>query len=175
MTDRHDHDQHLVGLFASRDEAERAVDVLVRQGIDPERVSFVGPGDVDEPSIGKSAAVGVGTGATAGAVAGGLLGAASLLAVPGVGPVLTAGVLLPVVMGIVTGAAGGGTAGALFGAAAGGGEGLYFLQEVKAGRSLVNVATDGSERVGELLERAGAIEVSDVGKTETARRIEREA
>src|SRR5438132_97209 len=85
----------VVGVFRSHEEAERAVNKLVASGFPAQDIGFLGPGEAKQPELKKAAAAGVGGGAVIGAIAGGLIGAASMLAVPGVGPILTAGVSLP--------------------------------------------------------------------------------
>jgi hypothetical protein len=88
--------------------------------------------------------------------------------VPGIGEVLVAGALLPVVMGAVTGSSTGAVAGGYLGAAAGREEEPYFLPEVQAGRVLVCVEvpdTASQAKAETLLTESSALEVDSLGTT----------
>ena len=112
------------GIFGSRESAERAVQQLQAAGIANDRIAFLTPGtreadieanvpvsDTEESGMGKAmgGAVGGALGAASGAGIG--AGLASLL-VPGVGPVLAAGLIGAAILGV-----GGATTGAAAGAA----------------------------------------------------------
>jgi hypothetical protein len=161
----------VIGLFQTREEAERAVDRLHEAGFPPSDIGFVGPGEAEEPDFRKTAVAGVGGGAVIGAIAGGLLGIASMAVAPGIGPIITAGAWLPPLMGLATGAATGGTAGGLLAAAGSGDEGLHYRQAVQAGRALVNVTTELPQDVRALLKEAGALEVAELGQTASAKAV----
>jgi hypothetical protein len=161
----------VIGLFKTREEAERAVNRLHESGFPPSDIGFVGPGEANEPDFRKAAVAGVGGGTVIGAIAGGLLGVASMAVAPGIGPIITAGAWLPPLIGLATGAATGGTAGGLFAAAGSGDEGLHFRQAVQSGRALVNVTTDRTEEARRLLQEAGALEVADLGQTASAEAV----
>ena len=146
----------VAGIFPSRAEAERAAEDLRSAGVASENINLLIPG-TSEREIGRSVTTSdteqPGMGSALGGTVGGALGAASgmgigaavaSLLVPGVGPVLAAGIL---------GAALLGTAGAAAGAAAGGAmeesvEGLphdeLFVYEdaLRQGRSVVIVAAE---------------------------------
>ena len=164
----------ILGLYATHGEAERAVNMLVQAGFSAEEIGFLGPGDAKEPDYFKSSVAGAGGGTVLGAVAGGLLGVASMAVAPGVGPILTAGAWLPPLVGLATGGAAGGTAGTLFATAVTGDQALHYRQEVQAGRSLVNVTTTKSGEAMAVLEQAGALEVADVGRSESAEKLAEE-
>jgi hypothetical protein len=132
---------------------------------------FLAPGDAGEPNTGRNEAVGVSSGLAVGAAAGALLGAASVGAITGVGLVLVAGTLVPIVLGGATGAATGATAGALFAAALTQDEGIYYQQEVQSGRSLVSVTSRRTEDAWAALERARPREIANVGTGGTAHRL----
>lgn len=121
----------VTGLFASRDDAERAAAALMDHGVDQEEISLVTRGeepvlrDDGKPSTapqepittttaadaGAGAAAGVGVGAAVGLLA----GAASLF-VPGFGLVMAAGPLAWAIGGAVGTAAAGAAAGGVLGA-----------------------------------------------------------
>lgn len=102
----------VAGIFASRADAERAVQQLLTKGIANDRIAFLAPdtraeeietdvpvSDTEQSGIGK--AMGGAVGGTLGTASGLGLGAgvASLL-VPGVGPVLAAGLVGAAILGI---------------------------------------------------------------------------
>jgi hypothetical protein len=114
----------VAGIFQSRAEAERAVENLRSAGIAADKINFLTPGTTDEeleasvPTTeteqpGMGGALGGTVGAALGAAGGMHIGAAlASLLVPGVGPVLAAGVLGAALLG-----AGGAAAGAAAGSA----------------------------------------------------------
>lgn len=120
-----------VGLFSTRQEAEQALHQLRDSGFHMDCVSVVaksgeGLGDLTpdgdfDPDKTKPEQTqdGAGAGATAGALTGGaigLIGSLGVLAIPGVGPVAGAGILLAnTLLGSGIGAASGGLLGALIG------------------------------------------------------------
>ncbi len=164
----------IAGIFDSRADAERAVSGLRSAGIANDRIVFLTPGtsdegvesavpftDTEQPGMGKAmgGAVGGAIGAAGGATLG--LAAASLL-VPGVGPVLAAGVIGAALLGV-----GGAATGAAAGAAMESGlaEGLsrdelYLYEDaLRKGRSVVISFAeddDAKERIHNVLAQAGA-------------------
>jgi hypothetical protein len=165
----------MFGLFPSQARAEEAVNRLAQAGFDPRDIGFLAPGETREPPYLKAAAAGVGTGTALGGVAGAVLGAISVGAIPGIGPVLVAGALVPVAMGLITGAGAGGTLGGLFAAALSQDQALYFTQEVRAGRSLVTVTTDRAREAGAALRGAGALDVAAMGSGQAAHKLSEDA
>jgi hypothetical protein len=161
----------LLALFSTQAEAEAGVNELAAAGFGADEIGFLAPGDAGEPNTGRNEAVGIGSGLALGAAAGALLGAASVGAVTGLGLVLAAGTLVPIVVGGATGSAAGATAGALFAAAVTQDEGLYYQQEVQGGRSLVSVTTSRADEAWAALERAHPREIANVGAGGTARRL----
>jgi hypothetical protein len=158
----------IFGLFRDQAGAELGVNRLAAAGFTPDEIGFLAPGDASEPDYFKAAAAGIGTGGVLGGVAGAVLGAATVGAIPGVGPVLVAGALVPMGLLGVTGASAGGTLGALFAGAASQDQGLHYMQEVQSGRSLVTVTTGRTAEARAALDQAGALEVADVGRSDTA-------
>ena len=108
----------IVGIFRSRADAERAVQQLRNIGISNNRIGFLTPGskertvesstpvtDAEPPGIGK--ALGATVGGALGAAGGATMGAAlASLAVPGVGPVIAAGLVGAALLGTGGAAAG---------------------------------------------------------------------
>ncbi len=164
----------IAGIFDSRADAERAVFGLHSAGIAKDRIAFLTPGssdeqaesavpttDTEQPGMGK--AMGGAVGGAIGAAGGATLGAAAAtLLVPGVGPVLAAGLIGVALLG-----AGGAAAGMAAGAALEKGlatglphDELYLYEDaLRKGRSVVIAFAeddDSAERVHNVLAQAGA-------------------
>ncbi len=144
--------QRAVGIFSNRNDAERALYELRDAGYDMNKVSvIVKNADPNDQIHGaqvrdrKEEQVKGGTeaGATAGALTGGiigLVGGLSLLAIPGVGPVGEAGVVLAnVVLGGAIGAAGGALVGALISSGVPEEKAKYYDDRVSQGDYLIVV------------------------------------
>jgi hypothetical protein len=130
-------------LYDSYSQAQRTVEALEKAGFTSSEVSLVSRYR-DDNTLADEAS-GAATGATAGAVAGGtagLLAALGVIAIPGIGPLVAAGVLATTLVG----AAGGGAVGGLLGALTDYGvseeEAHVYLEGVRRGSSLVTVRTD---------------------------------
>lgn len=172
--------QFTIGAFASRADAERAVNELHQSmGVDKDEISFVyrnTTGQVREVDVDDVTGDTPGEGAVKGAGIGGVLGAIAGLAtfvgvIPVIGPLFAAGPIA-VALGL-TGAVGATAAGGLTGAAAGGLVGALInigvseehAQEyediVRAGNILVAVHTDADVPVSPILEKHGAMNINE--------------
>lgn len=161
-----------VGIFKSREDAERAVEELRSIGIREENLSLISPGasleqieevpttETEQPGMGK--AMGGVVGGAIGAASGMSLGtAAASLLLPGVGPVLATGILAGALLGL-GGAVGGAAAGNAL--ETGMDEGLpkdevYLYEDaVRRGRTVLIalVEDDQIERARALISQAGA-------------------
>lgn len=159
-----EHERTLVALFKRREDAEQAIASLVKAGFSPKQVGYLEATDVPRPKNSTKGAVeGMGVGATSEAVIGGALGVAAVRLIPGLGPSLVAGSLLPVMAAAVTGAVAGEETGGLLGAELGEEEEPYFMEEVRAGRILVTVGTDQEEEAAALLRNNAPIRVDSLG------------
>ncbi len=153
------------GIFANRDEVEKAVDRLRSDGFRSGDISVVFP-DRDlnqEFAIEKNtkapegALTGGGTGLLVGGALGWLVGIGTL-AIPGVGPLLAAGPIVAALAGAGVGSAIGGIAGALIGLGVPELEAKRYEEEVKRGRILVSVHCDSvgmAHSARKVLEDAG--------------------
>ncbi len=115
----------VVGLFESKDKAQRAVEALRRAGFRDEDISLVMRDRRESTTAATEAShleteAGTGGGVAAGAVGGGLLGSLAglavgvgALAIPGIGPIVAAGPLAAILAGGAIGAATGGILGTL--------------------------------------------------------------
>ena len=153
----------VIALFADRPSAEAAIGALTDAGFAPSEMAYIGPGEFGERELGRTQLVGAGAGSATGVVAGGILGAIAVGAIPGIGPVITAGALVPILIGAVTGGAAGGTMGSLLSAAKSNDSIAYFIQEVRSGRSLVAVRTAEVAQAQQLLSEQNSLEASYVG------------
>ncbi|MBN9521159.1 hypothetical protein J0H58_22000 [bacterium] len=144
-----------VGVFQTREAAERAVADLRAAGYRDDQIGLVardargstvrtdGAGD----NAGEGAAIGAAAGA--GAMALGSL-AVSFGVIPVIGPVLAMGPLAAALVSAGAGAAAGGVAGALIGWGIPEEDAAYYEGEVKAGRYVVTV--DAGDRAAEARE-----------------------
>ena len=130
-------------LYDSYSQAQRVVEALENAGFTTSEVSLVSRYR-DDDTLADDAS-GAATGATAGIVAGGtagLLAALGVIAIPGIGPLVAAGVLATTLVG----AAGGGAVGGLLGALTDYGvdeeEAHVYAEGVRRGSSLVTVRAD---------------------------------
>jgi hypothetical protein len=183
----------VIGLFATRQDAEGAITALESMGFDADTLGYLDGrshedlahrdvddrdfeidehGDAADEAV-KGAAGGAAGGAAVGAGAG-LLAATGVALIPGVGPFLAAGTLMGTLGAAAAGAAGGavvgGAAGAIFGAATDDDVhdddyGTYYRQGVREGGSLVSVRAgqDSIDRVRATLRDHGAKRVDVYG------------
>ncbi|MEM7554745.1 MAG: YsnF/AvaK domain-containing protein [Cyanobacteria bacterium P01_A01_bin.84] len=162
-----------VGLFYSREEAERAVRELKDAGFDMDRVSVVArdadnvAGSETTEDLGNKADEGATTGALTGGALGGITGllvGLGTLAIPGVGPILLAGAEATAIATTLAGGAIGAAAGGLLGALVGLGipeeRAKVYSDRVASGSFLVMVTGNEDEvrRVETIMNRSGVEE-----------------
>jgi hypothetical protein len=154
--------QHVtvVGVFATRLQAERAIEELRRAGFADELLGLIashaGPsGDPAEECGVTKWGAGAATGAVAGGAAAGLVGLAGAAGlIPGVGQVVACGLLCGLLASTATGAAAGGLLGALIGLGIPEDDARALTDQVSSGRALVTVKADSrSEEALEILRR----------------------
>jgi len=138
---------HYVGVFDDRNDAELAARDLREKGFKDEQIGYAwrdesGKTHAEGNKAGSMAASGAGTGV----VLGGLIGAGAALLIPGIGPIVSGGLLATAlaggVTGAVTGAVAGGVAGALVGLGIPEVEAKYYDQQFRDGRTLMTVRAD---------------------------------
>ncbi|WP_150268203.1 general stress protein [Paenibacillus tepidiphilus] len=112
----------IVGVFATEQEATRAIEELQSRGVPTDDISVITRDRDDLKNIsedtGTLAPEGVATGAATGGVVGGvagLLAGIGALAIPGIGPILAAGPIVATLTGAAIGAGAGGLVGGLIG------------------------------------------------------------
>lgn len=126
-----DHHKRAVGVFANRQDTERALTELRNAGFNMDRVSVIAR-DADrqediagvdvKDSVGNQADLGAAKGALSGGTAGGLTGllvGLGLVAIPGIGPIMLAGAGATALATTLAGTAIGAAAGSLIGALVG--------------------------------------------------------
>lgn len=183
---RIDGTQVLVGIFAEREMAERAIHMLRNGGFDPEDISVVGKDTVPvetlvghvtemnrseslsaepEPErmggqveVGKvtEANSGTGVGLVTGAAAGALLGVATI-ALPGVGSLVAAGPIAAALGGAALGAGAGAWAGSLTGVGIEKHDAEKYMSAVELGQWVVAIRTDRVDEVLGVFHNAGAL------------------
>lgn len=147
----------IVGLFADRTAAERAIVDLKSAGFDPAQMGIV----MRDREEARQTAEDEGVGSTAGAVTGELIGGAGgamlaatgALVVPGIGPFIAGGILASALVG--------GVAGWLIGGLVGLGvpeaEARYYQSRVEGGSVLLTLATPyHAQEAWEIMRRNGA-------------------
>lgn len=138
---------HYVGVFDDRNDADLAAQDLRAKGFTDDQIGYAwrdeeGKTRTEGNQAGKMAASGAGTGV----VLGGLIGAGAALLIPGIGPVVSGGLLASALAGGATGAVVGGVSGGITGALVGMGvpedEANYYGEQVRDGRTLMTVKAD---------------------------------
>ena len=130
-------------LYDSYSQAQRAVEALEQAGFSSSEVSLISRYR-DDNTLADDAS-GTTTGATAGAVVGGgtgLLAALGVIAIPGIGPLVAAGVLATTLVGAAGGSVVGGLIGALTDFGVSEDDAHVYSEAVRRGSSLVTVRTD---------------------------------
>ena len=139
--------KHYVGVFDERSDAELAARDLREKGFKDDQIGYAWRDDAGKThqegnKSGEMAASGAGTGV----VLGGLIGAGAALLIPGIGPVVSGGLLATALAGAATGAVAGGVAGGITGALMGLGipedEAKYYNDQFSEGRTLMTVRAD---------------------------------
>lgn len=163
METQRNQEEVVVGVFDSRAQAREAIENLQRAGFDNETLGFASKeeqpaaGDVPVDDIedrDEEATTGAVGGVAAGGLLGGVLGAGAALLIPGVGPVVAAGILAA---GVAGGAFAGGLVGPFMNMGVPEEEAQYYDEEFKAGRSIVTVHPgDRNTEAREILGAAGA-------------------
>jgi len=173
--------QTLVALYHDFDDAQNAVDELVRNGVDRNKISLVAnnvSGEYDtyvNSTYDTEDAVTAEEGAAFGAASGGIIGALAglgALAIPGIGPVIAAGPLIAALTG--------GAVGALAGAPTGGlvaglvkthhmdaEDAELYAEGIRRGETLLTVQVEDAEvsRTRDILNRYSPSDVHNEAST----------
>ena len=154
----------VIGLFRDSNEAQAALQDLEGSGFTREHLNLVaydGSGEYsDLVKGGNELGSNTTKGATAGGVAGLLIGLAAV-AIPGIGPIVAAGPIAAALAGAGVGAAAGGMLGALADMGVPGHEAKYYQEAIRRGGTLLIVRAGGemAEQAQSVLDRHGAIDL----------------
>lgn len=188
MTRETMYDQRAVGVFKRREDVEATLQALKDANIDMDRVSLIArhvedvEGSEEISGRGNEAKEGAAAGATTGTVLGGIGGflvGVGVLAIPGVGPILAAGVGIPALASTLAGAGIGAAAGGIIGALVGAGipedKAREYSDRVKAGQYLllVNGNNESLRRIESIMrdhhvEDFNTYNAPDLRQTDTA-------
>lgn len=163
------------GIYSTREEVERAADLLARSGFPVADISVLLPESLGSKDIGVEKSTKAPEGATAGAGAGavlggtlGLLAGIGSLAIPGVGPLIAAGPIMAALAGVGVGGAVGGVTGALIGMGIPEYDAKRYEGRIQKGGILLSVHCDTSDEIKlakEILERTGGQDISSTGES----------
>ncbi len=162
----YDKTQTVVGVFDRDDDVSKAINDLKVAGFTPESISMVSKDrnvradqlDTDHNEGGQGALAGAIGGGTLGAVLGWLLAGGALL-IPGIGPVIAAGIFGATVGGALIGGTIGAIGGALVGQGVPAEDAAEYEGYVKEGRTLLTVNAPTGQMVQsayDIFERNGA-------------------
>lgn len=152
----------VVGVFEERSKAQQAVQELTHAGFTEEQIGVIALNKDSTTSTKEEAGSHVGAGALTGIAAGAGVGALWALGIaanvlPGIGPVISGGIIASILASAAGGAAIAGIVGALVGLGIPEEEAHYYEGEFKAGRTLVTVKANGrNNEAWTILKRHGA-------------------
>ncbi|PIT99270.1 MAG: DUF3341 domain-containing protein [Bdellovibrionales bacterium CG10_big_fil_rev_8_21_14_0_10_45_34] len=174
-----DKNKVVLGIYQSRSEVERAVEVLKTDGFSTSDISVLMQDKAGSQDFahtkGTKAPEGAATGASTGAAIGGTLGLLAgigALAIPGIGPFIAAGPIMAALAGAGVGGAIGGIGGALIGLGIPEYEAKRYEGFVKDGGILMSVHATNSDEVDKAkkcLKETGAKDISSTGEVKADR------
>ncbi len=151
----------VIGLFDSRDQAEKAASDLRGSGFHDE-ISILASdkGKMTENKTDAGGATNISSGVSTGGLLGGLAGlgmGVGALAIPGIGPLIAAGPI----SGLLSGALTGGIAGGLIDWGIPADRGKFYEGKIREGKILASVRTDDKKvnSAADILRRNGARDV----------------
>jgi len=148
-------------LFDKYDQVAAAVDGLSDIGVASNDIAVITPGKDVTAKIRDAAGIGAAVGGV-----GGLLAGLGAVAIPGLGPVLGVGWLVPILLGAAAGGVAGGVAGSIIGSLTGAGidekDAHVYAESVSRGSTLVaaRVHDDEAGEALSVLRRCGAIDTN---------------
>jgi len=158
------------GIYATRQDAETAIDSMRGSGFRAEDISVLFPDNEGTKDIGHEKHTKAPEKAAAGAaiagIAGGALGwlaSIGVLAIPGIGPFIAAGPILGALAGVGAGSVVGGLAGALVGMGIPEYEAKRYEGRIRSGGILLSVHCDSDLMIGrakEMLRHTGAQDIA---------------
>lgn len=165
----------VLGIYNSREAAERATDTIIKSGFQASDISALLPENLGSKPIGTEKATKAPEGATAGATSGAVLGGGlgllvgiGALAIPGLGPFIAAGPIMAALAGMGVGGTVGGLTGALVGMGIPEYEAKRYEGRIQKGGILLSVHCDTAEeikRAKELMKTTGAEDISSTSES----------
>src|SRR6058998_1441776 len=162
------------GIATTQGQAERIVEQPQAQGFATSEISVLMPDTGGTRDVVHVKATKAPEGATTGAATGGatggvigLLAGIGALAIPGIGPFVAAGPIMAALSGAAVGATAGGVVGTLVGMGIPEYEAKRYEGRLREGRVLMSVHSENSDqtkRAKDILERAGAEDISTAGE-----------
>ena len=162
------------GLYATRAQAESAVDRLMSAGFRSEDISVLMQDNVGTKDFAHEKDTKTPEGTTAGVVTGGAIGGTlgllagiGALAIPGLGPFIAAGPIMGALAGLGSGGVLGGVIGALIGMGIPEYEAKRYEGRIKEGGILMSVHCDAGDWVSkakDLLKQTGAEDISSASE-----------
>ncbi len=154
-------------VYEDYDSAQDVIEDLEESGFTHDQISVVGR--KTDGTKADDVSDGAATGATLGTVAGGaagLLAGLGLIAIPGIGPLVAAGVLATTLTGAAAGAVGGGLLGALVDYGLSEDQAHVYAESVRRGGTLVSVRVDESrsQQAETIMRRHGPIDMEQRGR-----------
>lgn len=162
--------KNVVGIFENQQDADVAITVLKEGGLNRNHIGLMAhekfiekidrQAEIEQGKVQAKTELGAAGGAVVGGLTGLLVGVGTIV-IPGVGPVLAAGMLGTILATTGMGAAMGGLLGTLTSLGITEEEASSYSDRVRRGRILVAVKTDDSQidRISEAMKKAGAVEV----------------
>jgi hypothetical protein len=148
-----------VGVFSDPAQAHQALEELRQAGYSEEEIGYLARADATEPDAATTTSIA--TRAVEGGIAGGLLGAAIALLIPGFGVAIAGGILVATLSGAALGAATGGIIEALRSLDIPEEEARHYQKELEAGHVVITVqAQSGYADALQILRRNGAHDVA---------------
>jgi hypothetical protein len=146
---------------------EDVVEDLESAGFTSDQISVVGR--QPQKRAGSDTGDGTATGATLGGVAGasaGLLASLGLIAIPGIGPLVAAGVIATTLAGAATGAVAGGVLGALVEYGISAEDAAVYAESLRRGGTLVSVRADESmaDNAEAIMQKHGPVDIQERDK-----------
>jgi hypothetical protein len=168
-------DKAVFGIAQSEGQAVNIVETARAEGFTGDDISALFPDKQGTRDFAHEQHTKAPEGTTAGAVGGGVLGAAAgylvgigALAIPGLGPFVAAGPIMAALGGGAAGAATGGLVGFLVGYGMPEYEAKRYEGKVKSGNILLSIHTENGDEVScakEIFKRAGAEDISYTGES----------
>jgi hypothetical protein len=150
----------VIGLVGRADEAQKAIDELLKSGFDRKDIGVISSDLLREAG---AAMAGATKGMTLGGLAGALLAATAFI-IPGIGPVVAAGPGLALMAGTAAGAIAGGLIGAMTERGVPEDDAHFYAEGVRRGGTLITVNAKTDElaaRAVDVLKRHGARDVDE--------------